>query len=301
MEMEMKIRLLCCFVLLGGLLATSGSLPAQTHYPAGVEGVKGSSLPPPGVYLRDYNYIYFSDSYKEGPPAFNLFANVQAPRLIYITGHKLLGGYYGADIIVPFAYQNLDFSVFHNSRLGLSDIFVEPITLSWHIKQFDFAFGYGFWAPTGDFSRTDPVSPGKGFWTHMLTGGVTIYPDKEKTWSISALNRYEINGENKDLRTTPGQYWTMEWGVAKTVRKTVDVGLTGYFQVQTTSANLGGTSSLSGKEHVAAVGPEVTFPIPKIGLSTSLRYMREAGASLRPEGNTFNITLTKRLGPSPKK
>jgi hypothetical protein len=285
-------------VLLCGLLAVAGFLPAQTHYPAGVEGIKGSSLPPPGVYFRDYNYIYFSDTFKEGPPAFDIFANVQAPRLIWITGKKVLGGYYGMDVIVPFAYQDLDMSGFRGSNFGLADIFVEPITLSWHIKQFDFSFGYGFWAPTGDYSPRDPVSSGKGFWTHMLTGGITIYPDKEKTWSISALNRYEFNQEIKDTKVTPGQYWTLEWGLAKTLRKKIDVGLAGYFQAQTTATSLpGSSSSIKEKEHVAAIGPEITFPIPKIGFSTSLRYMREAGASMRPEGNTFNIILTKRLGP----
>ncbi len=289
---SLRIALLC------GLLAIAGLLPAQTHYPAGVEGVKGSSLPPPGVYFRDYNYIYFSDYYKEGPPSFDLFANVQAPRLIWITRYKLLGGYYGADIIVPFAYTDLDMSTIGKSRLGVADIFVEPITLSWHLNQFDFAFGYGFWAPTGDFSVTDAVSPGKGFWTHMLTGGVTIYPDKGKTWSISALNRYEFNQENKDARVTPGQFWTLEWGLAKTVRKNIDLGLAGYIQAQTTSNDLGGSATPRGeKERVAAVGPEITFPIPKLGFTASIRYMREMGAKLRPEGNTINVIFTKRLGP----
>jgi len=297
MERKMKLYSLR-IALLCGLLAVAGLLPAQTHYPAGVEGIKGSSLPPPGVYFRDYNYIYFSDYYKEGPPAFDLFVNVQAPRLIWITRYKLLGGYYGADIIVPFAYQDLDIATFRKSRLGLADIFVEPITLSWHLNQFDFSFGYGFWAPTGDFSITDPVSPGKGFWTHMLTGGITIYPDKEKTWSISALNRYEFNQETKDTGITPGQFWTLEWGLAKTVRKTIDLGLAGYIQAQTTSADLGGSSpSHREKEHVAGVGPEVIFPVPKLGFTTSIRYMREMGAKLRPEGNTINIIFTKRLGP----
>ncbi len=61
-------------------MAITGLVYAQTHYPAGVEGIKGSSLPPPGVYFRDYNYIYFADQFTEGPPSFDLFANVQAPR-----------------------------------------------------------------------------------------------------------------------------------------------------------------------------------------------------------------------------
>jgi len=287
--------------LLFGLIAGTSLVQAQTtHYPAGVEGIKGSSLPPPGFYLRDYNYIYFSDNFKEGPPAFDLFANVQAPRLIWITGQKLLGGYYGMDVIVPFAYQDLSITGFQGNDFSLADIFVEPITLSWHTKQYDFSFGYGFWAPSGDFSAMDPVSPGKGFWTQMLTGGITYYPDKEKTWSISALNRYEINQKRSDTGLTPGQYWTLEWGLAKSLSKTIDFGLAGYYQAQTTRSKVNGVSSLGEKDHVVGIGPEITFVIPKVGLSTSIRYLRETGAQARPEGNTINIILTKRLGPSPK-
>jgi hypothetical protein len=281
--------------LLYALIAGASFVQAQTlsHYPAGVEGIKGSSLPPPGVYIRDYNYIYFADDFENGPPEFDLVAYVQAPRLIWITDKKLLGGFYGMDVIVPLAYQDLDMSGFKGSDFSLADIFVEPITLSWHLKQYDFSFGYGFWAPSGDYSPSDPVSPGKGFWTHMFTGGVTVYADKAKTWSFSALNRYEISHERKDTGITPGQYWTLEWGFAKSLSKTVEVGLVGYNQIQTTSA--GGEGAPGIKDRVVGIGPEVAFVCPKIGLSTSIRYFREMGAQQRPEGNTINIILTRRF------
>ena len=110
-----------------GISHFAGFAQAQTHYPAGVEGIKGASLPPPGVYFRDYNWIYFSDDFKDGPPAFafDLFANVQAPRLIWITGQKVLGGYYGMDVIVPFVFQDLDMTGFRGRDFSVGDIFVE--------------------------------------------------------------------------------------------------------------------------------------------------------------------------------
>jgi hypothetical protein len=274
------------------LICTSLVQAQTTHYPAGVEGIKGASLPPPGLYIRDYNYTYFSNNFtKGGPPSFDLLANVQAPRLVFITTKKVLGGYYGADFIVPLVYQDLDMTGFRGSDFSLGDIFVEPITLSWHLKQADFSLGYGFWAPSGDYSSQDPVSPGKGFWTHMLTGGVTLYPDKEKTWSFSALNRYEFNQEMNDSTFTPGQYWTLEWGLAKSASKTVDLGFVGYFQQQTTLETGAGASKL--KDHVVGLGPEIAFVIPKLGLSTSIRYFRETGADQRPQGNVINVIFTK--------
>lgn len=210
-----------------------------------------------------------------------------------------MGGYYGADLIVPLPYQDLDMTGFRGSDFSLGDIFVEPITLSWHLKQADFSFGYGFWAPTGDYSSQDPISPGKGFWTQMFTGGVTLYPDKGKTWSFSALNRYEFHQERNETKITPGQYWTLEWGLAKSVSKTIELGFVGYFQAQTTSAIGIGASKL--KEHVVGFGPEITLVCPKLGLSTSIRYLRETGAEQRPQGNVINVIFTRLIkGPATK-
>jgi hypothetical protein len=282
--------------LLAGALALPAVAPAQTHYPAGVEGLKAASLPPPGVYLRDYNYFYWSDHLQGGPPNFDLLAYIQAPRLVWISDFQLLGGFYGADILVPFASQQLQAGGFNQSSFGLSDIFVEPITLSWHPKQFDFAVGYGFWAPSGDCSRPtppNPVSPGKGFWTQMLTAGATWYPDEEKTWSLSLLNRYEFNQDNYYTDTRPGQYLTMEWGAGKTFAKLYEFGLVGYYQLQTTAA--AGTDATDVKPWVVGVGPEINITIPKAALIISARYIYEVAAHERPQGNTVNLTLTKRF------
>jgi hypothetical protein len=291
----MKLRI-ACMVLFCGLFAVEGLVYAQTlsHYPAGVEGIKGSSLPPPGFYLRDYNYMYFANTFQNGPPAFDLFVNVQAPRLIWITGKKILGGYYGMDVIVPLAYQNLDMMGFSGTDFHVGDVFVEPITLSWHKKQADISFGYGLWTPTGEFTVGDPIAPGKGFLTHMLTGGVTYYPDKNKTWSISALNRYEISHENKQTNVTPGQYYTIEYALGKSLSKTFEIGAVGYYQAQVNRAS--GLFASQAKDSVTALGPEITFVCPKLGVSTSIRYLREMGESNRPQGNVLNLTFTKRLG-----
>ena len=280
-------------LLLAGLVVLPGVGQAQTHYPQGVEGIKGASLPPPGFYVRDYNYFYWSDNFKAGPPNFDIFAYVQVPRFIYISDFKILGGFYGADVLLPLPYQELKAGGFNGYKFGLGDICVEPITISWHPKQFDIAVGYAFWAPSGDYSPTDPVSPGKGFWTQMLTAGATWYPDEAKTWSLSLLNRYEFNQENSDTDITPGQYLTMEWGIAKTFRKTIDVGLVGYYQVQTTKSTGWGASGAM--PWVVGLGPEISMVCPKLGLITSIRYVYEIESYARPQGNMVNITLTKRF------
>ena len=150
-------------LLLAALLASSPLALSQSHYPAGVEGIKAATLPPPGWYLRDYNYIYWADEFPGGPPEFDLFVYVQAPRLIWISPFEVLGGYYGADVLVPFVHTDIEVGPFQEDDFGLGDIFVEPITLSWHGPRYDLAVGYGAWMPTGDFDPNHPASPAKGF------------------------------------------------------------------------------------------------------------------------------------------
>ena len=200
------------------------------------------------------------------------------------------------DILIPFAYQDLDFTGFGDSDFDLSDIFVEPMTISWHEQKFDAAIGYGFWAPTGDFtSSMADIDSGKGFWSHMLTGGVTYYPDEAKTWSISALNRWEFKQKRDIDNFKAGQYWTIDWGVAKSITPTFELGLAGYHQMAVTDAKVNSESIPDMKDHATALGPEVTFAFPANMFFISARYLFEVDTSNRPEGTTVNVTFTKKF------
>jgi len=292
-------------ILAAGFAALPGLLQAQptAHYVPGVEGIKGASLPPPGIYFRDYNYFYTADQRNDSAgnkvSAADLdaltYANV--PRLIWITDTKLLGGYVGVDALLPLVYQQASVNTpggpFSGDTFGIGDLFAES-TLSWHLKQFDFSAGCGLWMPTGD-SPTKPgpsTRAGLGYWAPMLTAGATWYIDQEKTWAVSALNRYEFNTEQRHTHITPGQAYTLEWGVSKTLNKVIDVGAVGYYQQKVTSDS---NSSASARDRVAAVGPEVSVAFPKPMLFVSLRYLYEFMAEDRAQGQTVALTLTKRF------
>jgi hypothetical protein len=289
--------------LLGGLLLGCG-LAAQAqftgHYPIGVEGVKGGTLPPPGFYLRDYNLFYISDRLNdrhgnEVPVDFEAFGYANAIRPVWITSKKVLGGFYGMDVLVPLVYKDVKLKAVgkSDSQFNLGDIFVEPITLSWHWKQADFGVGYGFWAPSGDYDPRQLANTGLGFWGHMATVGGTVYADAEKTWSFSVLTRYEINHENDDLGITPGNTLSLEWGISKAFRKFYEVGVAGYWQQQTTEDS--GSGATDALDYVVAIGPEINIVCPKLMLFTSLRYNYEIDSKDRPQGHTITLTLTKRF------
>ncbi len=288
------------FILLAlSIAALPGLLQAQpsAQYVPGSEGIKGASLPPPGVYARDYNYFYWADQVndasgnKNGPADLDAFTYATIPRVIWITDTKFLGGFVGVDALLPLVYQSVKAGGFDSSTFGIGDFFGEG-TLSWHPKQFDFAIGSGVWAPTGDSGAPPTTRVGAGFWTFMQTAGATWYIDEGKTWAVSALNRYEFNTEQRDTHVTPGQAYTLEWGVSKTLAKVVDLGAVGYYQQQVTTDSGAPASS---RNRVAAVGPEVSVAFPKQMFFVSLRYNYEFMAESRAQGNAVTLTLTKRF------
>ncbi len=294
-------------LLLAGLFAVPAASLAQpsAHYPAGLEGIKAATLPPPGIYLRDYNYFYYSDRLNDSNGHENRDADAEAfiyanaPRLLWITDYKLLGGHIGVDALIPIKHTSLELETggpggrYDDDTFGISDLFAEA-TLSWHGKWFDAAIGYGAWAPTGD-SSADPLTTraGLGYWTHMFTAGATVYADEAKRWALSVLNRYEINTEKDDTDLTVGDAWTIEGGLSYAVAKTVDVGAVAYYQRQMTKDR--GVESPGGRDWVAAVGPEVSVFYPRITFGWSLRYLYEFEAESRFQGHTAVLTLTKRF------
>ena len=263
------------------------------HYPAGAEGIKAGSLPPPGVYFKDYNFFYTADRFKDLGVDFSIFAYLNAPRVIWMTPVNILGANYGMDVIVPFGYMDYKLPSGRGYYTGLGDIQVEPLLLGWHFKLFDLSCGYAFWAPTGDFSRDRPDLLAKGFWSHMLTLGGTWYPDEAKTWAASVLGRYEFCHEQQQTDVDPGQVLTLEWGLSKSLRKTIDVGVIGYYQQQTTGDTGNNVSGMLDRK--VGIGPEITAFCPKLGVNTSLRYAYEFAGRDRPEGQLITLTFVKRF------
>jgi hypothetical protein len=281
-------------LLVAGLLALPKLVSAQpaAHYAPGTEGIMAATLPPPGVYIRDYNEFYYADQANNSqgnkvasPEAF-VYANV--PRLIWITDLKVLGGYLGVDGLLPLEYTYIKGM---GQTFGIGDAFFEG-TWSWHLTQFDFSLGAGAWAPTGDSSSQPTTRAGLGYWGEMLTAGATWYPDQAKRWALSVLNRYEFNQKKEDTDITPGQVYTVEGGLSYGVLKTVAVGAIGYYQQQVT-ANSGSLDST--RSRVAGIGPEISAFFPSMTFGVSLRYACEFMAENRLQGNTFTLTLTKKL------
>jgi len=317
----MNKRSLLVIILLVILAADlQAQLPIDgVHYPVGLEGIKGGSLPEPGIYFRDDNLFYTGTS--DLLPDFHTFVYLQAPQLTWMTGWKIFGANYGMDVLMPFVYKQANYQNTivsfgghtitlseGGNKSGLGDVKIEPLLLSWHLKHFDFTAGYALWVPTGDYNNSSVVNLGDGCWTHMMTLGGVWYPDAEKTWSVSVLNHYEFNSKLPGLQSIsfgglvttipeniPCSTYSLEWGVGKTICKETDVGIIGYYQEQFTDQGENGAAAFFGDSKVAGIGPEICTQISRWGLSASLRYNYEFLADNRPHGHNVDLTLTKRF------
>ncbi|HUU27498.1 MAG TPA: transporter [archaeon] len=295
--------LLVASVLAGTLFSNAFAQLEKGHYVCGVEGIKAASLPPPGFYWRLYNAFYNSDKLtdKNGdelPVGFDVSVYALVNRFIYVSDKKILGANYAFDVIVPLINTDLEIDKMglKDNKFGLADVVVEPFILSWHGPRYDAAFGLGFYAPIGQYDVAKPASPGQDFWSLLITFGGTAYLDEAKTLSASVLSRTEMHSEKSETKVKPGSDFLIEWGLAKTVAKFWDIGLSGYCQWQLTDDS--GTGVVWDKtvhDRNYAIGPEVSVFVPSAKLFLSARSLWEFGVVDRSQGNMIAITLTKIL------
>lgn len=280
-------------------LAASLGVHAGGHYVAGVEGIQGASVPPPGTYylgyLVDYNIEQFrAPGSSTDLPGHNTGTVVAlANRLVWISNTKFLGADFGMETIVPVLGTSLTINAagISESKTGIGDVYLGPLVLGWHGARWDAVAAAGLWLDSA--SSATPASPGKGYKSVMLTGGATYYFDAAKSISGSALMRFENNSE-KSGGFKPGNQVSLEWGVAKVIGP-VQVGLVGYDQVQVSDDSGPGASGDRSSRH--AIGAEVVLPILSAGVflkaAAYKEYRSEAGTGAEPKGNLLRFSFVK--------
>jgi len=260
-------------------------------------------VPGPGLYTLDYSYFYSagqlnaSSGSKVDAAKLNAFVYAQVPRVVWITHKKVFGGALGFEASLPLVYQHVRFNVgsgvFRGNTLSVGDSLIGPL-VGWHTQRFDYAGALGFYVPWGSSAAPPTTRAGLGYLGTMLSAGATWRPDPGKKWSLSALNRYEFNTEQRDAHITLGSVYSVEWGISRSVNRFVALGPAGYYQHKITSDS--GLGASSAHPSAAATGPEITLAFAGQGLFVSWRYLYECAAAARPQGQTGTLTLTKRFG-----
>jgi hypothetical protein len=110
---------------------------------------------------------------------------------------------------------------------GLADLMVVPVGLSWGFEHFDFTFLYGFYAPTGKYETGSDENIGMGFWTHQFQGFTYYYPNPNKATAFLMGLTYEANTEIKDVSVSPGNRFSLEYGISQFFSERFEVGIHG--------------------------------------------------------------------------
>ncbi len=316
------------------------------HFNPGVINIRDYVMPDPGLYVALYNYGYTTGQLNDGhgnpmksvtlPPnrrpgrpglALKLDVDVNlyalAPTLMWVTDLKPLRARYAAYIVPTFANTSLGVALEtengrginpSTSSFGVGDMYVQPIWLDWPLEHFDFAFGMGFYAPTGKYavdtvrlprigsSKVESVhNIGFGFWTQQTQISGAWYPWTHKGTAVVLALTHEVNGKKQDFDLTPGQNLTLNWGVSQYVPldegKTLllEIGPAGYDSWQVSHDTGSAAATLSVLDQVHAVGGQLGLTYVPWGALLDFHAFQEFAATDRFQGTVFGLNLAKKF------
>lgn len=263
------------------IAATSVSLTAfasDSQYVPGLEGIKGSVLPPPGVYYRGYLSQYSADKNEALPDGSEVTATALVNRVAWVTPQKILGGDLILDSILPLV--NIDLNIgdeIVDERTALGDFYASGL-LAWHGDRWDTVAGAGwYFSGTGDFDDARAASPGKSYDSLSFTLGGNVKLNKAADIDLSILGTYEIpkeDGLDEELM--------LEWGLSKNYGA-LDVGVVGYNTFETGA----------GDEKRNAVGLSMAYFSEPLLLGGDVAVYKEYDNKNTFEGNLVRASLTK--------
>lgn len=243
---------------------------SDSHYVPGVEGVRGSVLPPPGVYYKGYYFNYQADN-----ELTDLSVNALVHRFAWVTSHEVLGASLAFETVLPMVRTDLKVAGQRIDRqTGIGDLYVGGI-LGWHGEKWDITAGTGYWANTGEYKKDEPASAGKDFDAIMLSLGGNAKLNAKGDLTFSALGRYSMpDGQGLEDELI------IEWGLGKDYGLW-NVGLIGY----NTIAN--------DQERRNALGASLSYFSPKYKIGGDIAAYQEFSNKDSLEGSVLRASFTK--------
>lgn len=329
MRLHLKFEIIA-FAFLVSSVISIGFAQQKPQWMPGQVGLNAGILPSPGFTYANITVNYSASTFN-GPngnavPVTGSYDVWAVENLFYYVLHpSVLKGNFGlmvmfptpatgslvADVPNPFVP---DLSATGGGS-GLADLWVQPINLGWHFKRADIQAMDAFMIPTGRYSPGATNNVGSGYFGNHLMTGTTFYITKNKGTSANLFTDWEVHGSRagtNNTSKTPGQAFTMEWGVGqvlplkKNLSQLLQLGVVGYDQWQVT-AN-GGSVSLGNfvvpastipSYSVHAVGGQINYLLMPKNLSLYFKYYGEYKAYSHTLGDTiaFGVAWTR---PIPK-
>jgi hypothetical protein len=304
-----------------GTLAVAAPVGAGElgHYAPGLLNVRDTIMPGKGLYAAVYGYYFTSSDFRNangdkvrsvtGPAGRTVTLDVDVdayaivPALLWNTGFKILGAEYGLFGVVPLGGPSVQVQLASQtgagvtadeSTFGLQDIFIQPLWLGWRTPHVDVTAGYGFAAPTGRFEQGASDNLGLGYWTHQFQVAGALY-FLQKATAVVVAATHEINQEKEGVDITPGQRFSLNYGVSQFLPAgpgLLELGVLGYSQWQVTDdSGSGVTGDRSVHDQLHAVGAQLGYAVPSWRLAVVGKYVYQYYAEDRFRGHEFTLTV----------
>ena len=107
-------------------------------------------------------------------------------------------------------------------EVGLPISLFNPLRLGWHFKRADIQVAEGMMFPTGRYNPGASNNVGTGYFGNHLYVRRNLYITKNKGTSANLFTDWEVHGVrggHERHQKTPGQAFTMEWGLGQFCRR----------------------------------------------------------------------------------
>jgi hypothetical protein len=296
------------------LLPTPSAAQLNGDNIKGDAGLKSGSQPPPGAYAVVPLWFYSAGVVKDRNGNSILDGNLDSAlfggALSVVTPEKVLGANYGFMVALPWVNNRVqgaeDFD--SNPGAGISDMYIQPISLGWTKPRADVIAGYSLYVPTGRYEDGAANNTGLGQWGQEILIGTTVYLNERRSVHAATAATFDFFSKKEDSDTRTGNIMNVEGGVgADFLGGGLTAGLAyfGVFKLTEDQFDSPVVSQLlRAKNRVWGLGPEFALALASqrrkavYGFVT-VRYQWELGARTTTEGGAWNILATFPLKPIP--
>lgn len=259
-------------------------------YLNGLESYMGGALPGPGNYLLMYGGSMQFDSVRDRHgeridiPGFKVNSSFIAPRFIWVSEQKFLGGQFALHTIVPLVTLKEQAMGLSKRRSGVGDIVFGP-ALGYHFNEKSHALvAVDFVAPTGSYRKGEMANIGSNHWAIQPLAAWTYTQPKGINMDVKVT--YDFNMKNKDTDTRSGQAIHMDYAVGYALGNNWSVGVGGYAYQQLREDK--GPNSGDGKARALGAGPNIRYMNDKGWLFTA-KWQHDFNVRSRPKGNQLYL------------
>jgi len=291
--------------------AAPANAQLNTQHIKGTVGLKSGSQPPPGVYfVAPLYYVYKTDKVidRNGdtlPGDADLTSHAYGVGVSVVTKRKVLGGFYGFQVLFPVGANNRiqGTEIDANPGAGLTDSVIEPLSLGWNFKRADATASYSLFVPTGRYEDGATNNTGFGMWGHELAVGTTVYLTASKQYHAATLATFDFQSKKEDSETKVGNAMNLEGGIgADFLKGGLTVGLNYFASFKLTSDQIDGFPEIliRGKNKDFGLGPEVQLALAKSNTLygfLKVNYQWETYARTATQGSELTVLATFLMKP----